>query len=62
MHSLYDGENIYRRCENVIFMERLKIVKPSFARVAKVKLDCFMRCNTFLLEFMGTVVNIIIVL
>lgn len=29
MHSLYDGENIYSRRKNAIFMEQLKIMQPS---------------------------------
>lgn len=29
MHSLYDGENIYSRRENAVFMKRLKVAQDS---------------------------------
>lgn len=29
MHSLYDGENIYSRRENAIFMEQVKMAQHS---------------------------------
>lgn len=49
MHSLHDGENIYSRRENVIFMEQVKIAQHSCEAILQDSWRDAVYCFTYAL-------------